>query len=333
MGDDIWYQPSAEPARRVVEGQRIGPWAPTVDCARIALVRYRDENGQAIEEIVLINNDGSGGEVIYGPAPTTGVTISELAWSWDGQALSAILSDNTIATLRFAADDPFRTKPPLERIQMPETRGTPADLGWAPSGAGIGYAFVSDDGAMLYVTPDGDAAREVVPPEGSERESVHAFTWLPGRGRLAFVEAGDGSASHLPGSIFTIAPDGQLLELLVSAGQFAPAATVALLSAGPDGRDLAFTVEVPDAEGKSVYQSLWILSIDSGDLQQIPVDTGYRVADLTWTAAGLIWRGIDRNTRAPADGRSFTGDEPFVLGRFNPADGTSSIIFQSELVD
>ena len=49
------------------------------------------------------------------------------------------------------------------------------------------------------------------------------------------------------------------------------------------------------------------------------------------SSSGLIWRGIDRNSRVPADGRAFTGSEPFVLGRFDPASGTSTIIHQSTL--
>jgi hypothetical protein len=334
-GDEIWYQPPAEAARRVVEGQRIGPWAQTVDGTRLALVRYRDQDGAGVEEIILVNNDGTSSDPIYGPVATTGTggdpAVQALDWSWDSQALSAILSDGTIATMRFAADDPFRTRPPLEPVNLPENGGEPVALEWAPNGAGIAYTLAGDNGYRLYVTPVGDLAQAVVTPATPPSRAVRDFAWLPGRGRLAFVEAAGGPANHLTGSIFTIAPDGMLLELLISAGQFAPAATIANLSAGPDGRDLAFTVQVPNAQGQQVFQSLWILSIDSGDLQQVPVETGYQVVDLIWSSSGLIWRGIDRNSRVPADGQAFTGNEPFILGRFDPANGTSTIIHQSAL--
>ncbi len=257
--DEIWYQPGAEPARRVVEGQRIGPWAQTVDGARIALVRYRDEAGQGVEEIVLVNNDGSTGDPIYGPVPTTGAagvpTIQALDWSWDSQSLSAILSNGTIATMRFAADDPFRTKPPLDPIDLPEEVNDPISLAWAPNGAGIAYTLASDDGVGLYVTPVGDTARAVVAPDTTPSRTVRDVVWLPGRGRLAFVEAAGGPTGHLSGSIFTIAPDGTLLELLISAGQFAPAATIAHLRAGPDGRDVALHragAKCPGAAGISI---------------------------------------------------------------------------------
>ncbi|HYI15306.1 MAG TPA: hypothetical protein VEX37_07945, partial [Thermomicrobiales bacterium] len=274
---------------------------------------------------------------VYGPVATAGAdgtpTIQALDWSWDGQVLSAILSDGTIGMMRFAADDPFRTKPPLEPLDMPAKVNEPLAFATAPNGAGIAYTLAGDDGASLYVTPFGDVARAVVAPDATPSRAVRDFDWLPGRGRLAFVEAASGPASQLSGSVFTIAPDGTLLELLVSAGRFAPAATIAHLSAGPDGRDLAFVVQVPNAQGQQVFQSLWILTIDSGELQQVPVEAGYRVVDLNWSATGLIWRGIDRGARVPTDGRAYTGDEPFVLGRFDPASDTSAIIFQSALAN
>ncbi|MEX2315319.1 MAG: hypothetical protein WD628_06330, partial [Thermomicrobiales bacterium] len=131
FGDDIWRLPGSEPARSVVEGQRLGPWAQTVDGARIALVRYRDEDGQGVEEVVLVNADGSTSEPVYGPAPTAGAggqaAIQALDWSWDGRALALILSDNTIAMMRFT-DDPFRTRPPLEPIEMPEDAANPFEI-------------------------------------------------------------------------------------------------------------------------------------------------------------------------------------------------------------
>jgi hypothetical protein len=336
FGDDLWYQPGAEPARRVVEGQRIGPWAQTADGSRIALVRYRDNNGQGVEELVLVNNDGSSGDPVYGPAAISGAgggpSITALDWSWDGQSLAMIRSDNTIATMHFDPNDPFRTKPPLEPVSLPES-GTPVTFAWAPSGAGLAYTIANETGTALAVTAIGDTARTVIAPGGSPSRGVRTFDWLPGRGRLAFVEVAGSKASHLPGSIFTIAPDGTLLELLVSAGQFAPAATISTLSAAPDGRFLAFTVQVPDSHGELAFQSLWLLTIDSGELRQVPVEAGYRVVDLAWSAGGLVWRGIDRNARAPADGRAFTGNEPFILGRFDPASGATGVVFQSTLVD
>ncbi|HEX5164532.1 MAG TPA: hypothetical protein VFV93_03980 [Thermomicrobiales bacterium] len=336
FGDAIWYQPGAEPARPVVEGQRIGPWAQTSDGSRIALVRYRDENGQGVEELVLVNNDGSSGDPVYGPTSITGAgggpTITALDWSWDGQSLALIRSDDTIWTMRFDPNDPFRTKPPLEPVSLPGS-GAPVALAWAPSGAGLAYTIAGESGTALYVTASGDPARTVIAPGGSPSRGVRTFDWLPGRGRLVFVEVAGSQASHLPGSIFTIAPDGTLLELLVSAGQFAPAATISTLNAAPDGRFLAFTVQVPDGLGQLTFQSLWLLTIDSGELRQVPIEAGYRVVDLAWSAGGLIWRGIDRNARVPTDGRAYSGDEPFILGRFDPASGATSVVFQSTLVE
>lgn|GEM_PF-1094353 len=334
-GSDVWFLPGGENARRVVEGQRIGPWAQTSDGARIALVRYRDQEGQGVEEIVIVDSDGTTGEPVYGPVATSGAggaaAIQALDWSWDAQRLAAIFSNGTMATMRFDPNDPFRTRPPFEPIPLPADDETPTALEWAPNGAGITYLLSATDGSTLYSAPLGDDAQYLVTANDGRSRSVRAFDWLPGRGRIAFVENPDGRASHLAGSIFTIAPDGKLLELLVSAGQFAPAASVTDLRASPDGRALAFTVYAPNRQGQRVFQSLWILTIDSGELRQVPVESGYRVVDMIWSASGLVWRGVDRNTRLPTDGRTFSADDPFILSRFDPADGSSTVVFQSAL--
>jgi hypothetical protein len=156
---------------------------------------------------------------------------------------------------------------------------------------------------------------------------ARAFTWLPGRGRIAWVDgsAGTTGAFGVPGSVFTMAPDGSSRELLVSAGRFAPAATVTLLSASPDGQKLAFTIALPDARGEPEFQSLWVLQLDSAEFSQAPVTAGYRVTDLWWLTTGLAWQAVDGSARA--------GDERFQIGLFDPASATTSIIFQSALVE
>ncbi|MGH9172887.1 MAG: hypothetical protein ACRD1H_00950 [Vicinamibacterales bacterium] len=336
-GDEIWYLPADGAARPVIADRQVGPWAQTRDGARAALVTYRDEGRRRVEELVIVGNDGAVSQPVYGQAPTSGAAadpgIRALEWSWDGQALALVLDDGSVATMRFGSD-PFATRPPLTPVDLPDDLPVPVELAWAPSGAGVIYRIPADEGgSVLYVTPTGDRPHPVVAPNETSARTVRAFGWLPGRGRIAFIEDASVPGVRLPGSIFTVAPDGSLLELLVSSGRFAPAASIASLAPSPDGRDLAFSVFVPDQNGMLVFQSLWILVIDSGELEQAPVESGYRVAELWWSAAGLVWRGVDRNTPIPAEGTPDTGDADFILGRYDAANDTTSIIFQSTLAE
>jgi hypothetical protein len=333
-GADIWLLAADGQSRQLTQGLRIGPWAQTTDASRAAVTIYSESNGAGSEEIRLLSTDGTLSDPIYGPSPTSGVggrpTIRALDWSWDNQRLAVAYSDGSLATLTLPSSDPFAGLPQPVPVATPPVDNMPFVVSWAPSGAGIAYLTEGDDDqSTLFVTPNDGEASSVTDPTGNGTRSIRVFDWLPGRGRLAFVDDASSPSSRLPGSIFTIAPDGTVMELLVSAGQFGPAAGVVALSASPDGLNLAFTVFVPDDQGRPAFHSLWILSIDSGERRQVPVEAGFRITDLWWSSTGLVWRGVDASASVAGDGNAYTGSEPFILGRFDPTNGATAIVFQS----
>jgi hypothetical protein len=331
----LWTITANGDARRLTEGLRLGPWAQTVNGGlAAAVVRAEREDGVTTEEIRFINIEGYVTGTVYGPVPVTGAQaepdIIAVAWSWDATALAMLHSDSSLSILT-NLHDPFADQSQATLLRTPP--GVEADraLTWAPTGDGVAYlAFLEQGYHTLFVSPlDEEPFPLLLAPDGTPR-SIATFVWLPGRGRIAYVEDTPASGARTPNSIFTVAPDGSGLELLVSASRFAPAATIGALNASPDGRELAFSVYVPNEQGRPVFESLWVYNIDTHALRQAPIESGYRVTDTWFTSGGLLWRGVDIGARITGDGSTYTGIEPFIIGRFDD-DGNTAILFQSTL--
>jgi len=328
--DDLWQQTGVGEARPALTERDIGPWVQTPDGSKVAVVIYDEGDEGTIEELRIVQPDLSLSEpivVLTEAVDPVDTAITALAWSWDGNTLAVGRSDGTAVRIQNLSDP--TTSPTSHPVALPGVPGTLDDMRWAPSGAGVAFLVEDDEErGSLFITPNDEDARPVISSDGQTR-AIQSFDWLAGRGRLVFVEQPSSAPTGAPGSIFTIAPDGTALELLVSSGQFAPAASVALLAPAWDGRQIAFTVHIPNANGELVFQSLWVQTIDSGQLIELTIEPGYRVTDLWWTAAGLCWRGVDLGARGSATSASYSGTEPFILGRSNIEDGTSSVLYRS----
>jgi hypothetical protein len=332
-GLDLWQYPAGGTATKVTNNLRLGPYAQSADGERVAVVVYAPAGQTGSEEIRVYGADGGLLGSVYGPTPTSGAgagrAIIDLAWSWDGAALAVAFNDGTIEAVAApggaAGPDPVTN----ELVGDAAADHAISAVEWAPSGAGIAYLLaLRDGGESLLAAPLGHDPLPALDASARPARSALAYSWLPGRGRIAYVEDANGTRGT-PGSIFTIAPDGSARELLVSSGGFAPVAGAVALAASQDGQKLAFTIYMPDARGEFSYQSLWVLNIDSGDLAQVPVNSSYRVTDLWWISSGLVLRGVDRGSSLTGDQTTYDRSSPFVLGLFDPASGQTSIVFQS----
>lgn len=320
--DDLWRVPADGPPARVTEGLRIDAVAQTPDGTRAAIV-VRHQDAAAGQEIRLVDAAGTVSDTVFGPVPASpGQDITALAWSWDGSALAVGYADGTLSVLGFTLGQPTESRVAGTTPGLPVTAIT-----WAPNGAGKALLQLHPDGPQALVAPTGEPARPLAGSVPASARPVAACAWLPGRGRIAVVEGQGATPSALTGSILTITPDGSAPELLVSAGQFAPAAQVRALFPSPDGRELAFTVFQPSAGGKLQFASLQLLTIDTGELLEVPVEPGYWVTDVWWTASGVVWRGIDASSVTTGDGTTYTGREPFILTRYDPTTRGSTVLY------
>lgn len=319
-GGDLWQAQSSGRVVHVTRDLTLGPWSMLADGTRAITVIYGQAAGNRTEEIRVVRGDGILSVPLYGPAPMSGgdasVPIVALDWSWDATKLAVAFADGSVGILPVPEDE-GQYPVAVERIVAAGSAPANRSIEWSPGGNGIAYVAGDDGQRHLVVVPLGQAAQTAVGDA-----PVRAVAWLPGRGRLAFVQ-------QTSGSVFTVAADGTSRELLVSAGQFAPAASVMALHPSPDGRSLALVVFAPGADGAPVFQSLWTLAIDGGDVARMPVATGYRVAEVWWTAQGLTWRSVSLAAPAGNDPTTYIGAGAFIIQRFDEAVGTVANLFSA----
>lgn len=334
--DSLWVVDVDGQARRLTRDVQVNTWAQTISGTVAAFVETRESDGRTLQVVRFVSADGFMTGVEFGPIYTSGPDaepeIVELAWSWDATSLGILRSDGHIQAL-VGLNDPFVDSSTPMTLVPPTGDNRISNITWGPTGDGIAYLLEGAGGrSSLMLAPRDVEPFDVLTAEGGLARTVADFHWLPGRGRIAFVENSPVPGSRTPASIFTVAPDGTALELLVSASLFAPAATVGSMNASPDGRELSFILLTPDRQGQPAFQSLWVLHIDSGELREVEIEAGYVVSDTWFVSGGLLWRGVDVGAQGPESGITYTGSEPFILG-FTDNEGNTTILFQSSLAE
>lgn len=332
-GRDLWQISGDEAAPVLEQGTRFGPYDTSPQGHRVAVVILTEINSQPAQAIHIMTSGDSPGEPIL-PARVTGgqnaeSSIVDLAWSWDTTKLAIVYDDPGIVIVEIAPADGGPAGV-LSELALPADVETVESIDWSVTGQGL--AFVASTGAgqtSLWVSALDGQVFEVTATAQDAGRSVSSAAWLPGRGRIAFIEERMGASESPGGSMFSIAPDGSGRELLVSAGSFAPAGKIAELSAAPGGRFVAFTVNIPNSQGEATFHALALVDIDSSEIIRIPVAPDFRVTDLWWTIEGLVWRAVHRDAEVVDTISDYSGIEPFLIGRFNPETGEVRAVFQS----
>lgn len=334
-GRDFWSITTGEEpgaSETLPQGTRFGPYATSPHGQRAAIVIISDVNNLPVETVHIVANGQLGPPVTpqrFTTGPDAQSAIRSLVWSRDATRIAIVYDEPVIDILEIARPD---AGPPqiVQQLALPGDYRGIERIDWATTSAGIAILAETPSGAgSLWIASPAGELFEVRGASLDGQRSIADIAWLPGRGRIAFVEE-RGSAPMAGGSMFSIAPDGSGRELLVSSGNFAPAAGIINISSSPGGNYIAFTVYVPDAEGEDIFHSAWIANIDSGAVTQIPVSTGFRITDFWWMVDGLLWRAVHRSADVPGPLTEYAGFEPFLIGLFNPDDGASNILFQSD---
>jgi hypothetical protein len=332
-GRDFWSFSEGEASAVLPQGTRFGAYATSPHGQRAAIVIISDEDNVPTEAVHIIANGNLGPpltpERLTG-GPEAQASIHSLVWSRDATRIAVVYDEPALAILEIARPD---GGPPqiVSEVALPDHYRRIQKVDWEITSRGLGVLAETPSGvgSLWMASLDGELYEVPEASLGGKR-SVSDIVWLPGRGRIAFVEERTPDAPLIGGSMFSIAPDGSGRELLVSSGNFAPAAEIVQISASPGGSHIAFTVNVPNVQGEDTFHSAWIVNIDSGVTTEIPLMPGFGVTDFWWMTDGLLWRAVHQDTGGEGAVSTYAGYEPFAIGLFNPDDGTSTVFFQSE---
>jgi hypothetical protein len=329
---DLWVIEGEDTRVALPPGTRFGPYATSTHGQRAAVVIISDHDSRSAETVHIIANDALGPPLTaprFTSGPDAETSIQSLVWSRDATRIAIVYDEPLIEMLEISRPD---DSPPaiVAEVRLPDEYRRIHRVDWSTTGMGISIvaAKPSGIGSLWVASLDGETF-EVRAASLDGRRSVADAAWLPGRGRIAFLEERTDQSPADGGSMFSIAPDGSGRELLVSSGNFAPAAEIVKLFASPRGTYIAFSVNVPGRQGEDTFHSAWILNIDSGALIQVPITLDFRVTDLWWTTEGLLWRAVHQSAEAVESISTYAGFEPFIIGRFDPASERSEVLFQS----
>jgi dipeptidyl aminopeptidase/acylaminoacyl peptidase len=329
-GPDLWLVADDLSFRHLTVGERFQLFAGSPDGSRAAVVFPLELGGRQAEEVRLITAAGAISEPLWPPeivsGPGANPRISGLLWSRDGGRLVLAFDDGRLAVTD--PDQPDETGP---RVIL--ASGVLAELeiiGWTPrADAVVLLADRDGTGRRLHVLSVESGALEAIPVTASGQPPVRAAAWLPNDSRLIVIEEQGIGFNPRAGSLLRISADGDERELIVSAGSFAPAAQVRLLSVSPGGRWVAFAVYIPTAESAVLFHSLWVLDIETGGRMPVPVPADSRPTDLTWLSQGLLWRAVHQSALVPPDATRYVGTEPFSLWLYDPISGATSLLHRA----
>jgi hypothetical protein len=317
-GPNVWAVMSDLTIQQVTTNRRVRDVATRPGTDSAAVVMLDTQGGREAEVIHLVDLEGNESDPIYGPEitgdPAGNPSVALLRWSPDGERLAIVREDGSIwiatpdgSVTGLAAD---ALDPTTESVQ------------WSPTGNALAvlYRKADDAGFVRVIHLENEEAFELGP-----LSSFGSFAWLPEPSR--FVVGEDRAAGPNPhaGSIFFLSVDGQARNLLLSAGEFGPAVGAGQLSSSPDGTQIAFTIEMPGADGEYSFQSLHVLDLGSGIRRQLDVARGFAVSDLWWLDGRLVWRAV-----SPPTTSSYSGVEPFVIEAEDPQTGQTLTLFRSD---
>ena len=251
------------------------------------------------------------------PAAGTAVPIS-VDWSPQGDQLLVGFDRGGPIAIPISGEGEVRTLVASEATQAVH------GAAWSPTGEQVAFLTGEEERgydrlAIADIGPAADSPRPLVTTPADR--AVVDFAWLPDGRALLFTE-GDATEAHATNTdLWRITTSGGKRTLVASAGSAAPVADVALVAPSPDGRAVAYTVEVP-GDPAPVFHSLWIRDLAANQAYPVVLEPEAVVTELWWTSAGLVFRAAD------AGGGSGAGEATFGLYRV-AADGTPQLILRA----
>lgn len=304
--DQIWSVASDGTSTLVFEtlpGERMLAFDSSPGATQVAvLVETELASQRGVSMIVL---DARGEEIftIDGFMGTAGTPVAGsdahatfLDWSPQGKKVLVGLGDGSL----FSADLVDGAEPiPLD---IPVQDAAISNPMWSPTGESVAFVAVNEVKhervLSVFNIVSGDVTEAVRPLEG---RFVVEFAWMPDGVSLLFTEGGDLAGSVAGIDLWRIDANGENRELVASAGTVAPVARIANAAPSPDGRSVAYAVQVPGS-GAPRIDSVWVRDLTSGVGFRVPLPPVESIEAIWWTDDGVVVSAVTRGsvqTRRP----------------------------------
>ncbi|MBA2468453.1 MAG: PD40 domain-containing protein [Chloroflexia bacterium] len=293
----------AVPSVRIVppESQRFVALASSPDGDRVAAlimpagesspeaatVAVYDAQGQLLHQWSNLADAGQEGATPVAGDSEEAAVEGSISWAPQGDRLLVTLAGSILVSIALDGE------PSL--ITVPAPVGRVVDARWSPQDDRIALLArdLEGSGVIWVFDPyvDGESLRQVAPPnaDASNLGSVTRFAWTPDGTSIAFILAEESGSSPSGGQLYTINLSLGVRLLVATPGRGGPAAEIVEFAVSPDGGVIAYTIAIPDSDGWQ-FHSLWVRSITSAGLYDVPVDNVELVDQVWWAGSGIVWR-------------------------------------------
>jgi len=291
----------AVPGVRIVppDSQRFVDFTPSPDGNRVAaLVMPAGESSPDAATVSVYDAEGAlldqwSKFAIAGQEGATPVAGESEATALEGSISWAPQGDRLLVSLAGSALVSIEVDGEASLIPVPAPVSQVVDARWSPEGDRI--ALLARDrkgsGVIWVFDPhvDGESLRQVAPPnaDASNLGSVTRFAWMPDGTSLAFILAEE--SGSFGGQLYTVNLSLGVRLLVATPGRGGPAAEIVEFAVSPDGEVVAYTIAIP-VDDEWQFHSLWVRSITSAGLYNVPMDNVERVDEVWWSGSGIVWR-------------------------------------------
>lgn len=177
---------------------------------------------------------------------------------------------------------------------------------WSPRGDAIGVLLRNDQGIaeLALVSPEEEPSSVTViaPVRGTlvSRDTVESFAWIANGTGVFYLEAELTDNGLRGGTIVQWDQSSNSSSIVATGGQAGPSGSVTWFLMSPDGRAILYRVALPSAD-ELTFSGLYLRSIDTGQVYDVPVAPSVDVTDAWWVADGLLWSQL---SSSQAQGRT-----------------------------
>ncbi|HEV2129399.1 MAG TPA: hypothetical protein VGR22_12345 [Thermomicrobiales bacterium] len=228
------------------------------------------------------------------PATPADQALSEdeaVALSWSPQGGRLLLADVSGQLIDIRLDGT------VEQIQTRSSLSGLIQAEWSPRGDQIGVLFRDDDGygslALIDLSID-PASVDVIAPVGlvsGEPASVESFAWNPYGDGVLFLQGNPPDDGVRNGQVVGWNQASNTTEVIATGGQVGPTGSIRQFSIAPDGKALAYAIDIRTPEG-SDFGGLYVRSLVQPQVYRVPVKPNVTVTGFWWVADGLAWAGV-----------------------------------------